>query len=238
MDKARIGKYADRVMAAITDDVRSGVVPWTVTNFAQLHDWVDANMYLEHAGQRFDADDPDSLDEVNAIEDEVSRRLGNDAVTGGGWRQVTWTVHQTHRMVLPLALLREEARGEPLTAGEVDDEAIAEFEDEATLVSQSGRTINRVDVVDAPAYVAPADRYRGAGIIEDPWLKLRTALAELERLDAEVKRLRDQDHRGGFENARDQAVEQANGQARAALQLARTLLGMAQASSSDAATAT
>jgi hypothetical protein len=236
MDKARIEQLTDTVMAAITDDVRSGVVPWTVTNFGQLHDWVDANMYLEHAGQQFDAGDPDSLEEVNAIEDEVSRRLGNGAVTGGGWRQITWTVQQSHSMVLPLALLREEHRDEPLTVGEVNDEAIAEFEGEATLVSQSSRTINRVDVVDAPAYVEPADRYSGASILDDPRLKLRTALAELRRLDAEAKRRSDQDHHDGLENAQDDVAEQANAQARAALRLALTLLGMTQASSSDAAT--
>lgn len=230
MDKARVEQLTDAVMAAITDDVRSGVVPWTVTTFGQLHDWVDANMYLEHAGQIFDAADPDSLAEVNAIEDEVSRRLGDGAVTGGGWRQVTWTVHQTHRTVLPLALLREQHRDEPLTDGQVnDDEAIAEFEGETTLVSQSGRTITRVDAVDAPAYVEPADHYNGASILDDPRLKLRTALAELQRLDADIRRGRAQDRHDGFENAHVDAAEQANAQARAALDMAVTLLGMTRA---------
>jgi hypothetical protein len=229
MDKARIDQLTDAVMTAITDDVREGVVPWTVTNFGQLHDWVDANMYLEHAGQQFNAGDPDSLDEVIAVQDEVTRRLGDGAVTGGGWRQVTWAVQQSHSVVLPLALLREEPRDDPLTPGEVNDETIAEFEGEATLVSQSGRTINRVDVVEAPAYVEPAERYSGASILDDPGLKLRMALAELRRLDAEVKRRSGQDHHDGSEDAQDEVAEQADGQARTALQLALTLLGMTQA---------
>lgn len=168
MDKARIDQFTDTVIEAITDDVRSGIVPWTVTTFGQLHDWVDANMYLEHAGQRYDPDNADSLDEINAIEDEVSRRLGNGAVTGGGWHQVTWTVQQTHRTVLPVALLRPEHRDEPLTAGDVNGEAVAEFEGDTTLVGLTGRTINRVDVVDAPAYVEPPARYSHASILDDP----------------------------------------------------------------------
>jgi hypothetical protein len=79
-------------------------------------------------------------------------------------------------------------RDEPLTAGEVA-EVIAEFEDESTLVSRSGRTINRLDVVNAPAYVEPVERYNGTSILDDPGLKLRTALAEMRRLDDEVKQL-------------------------------------------------
>jgi hypothetical protein len=134
-------------------------------------------------------------------------------------------------MVLPLALLREEHRDEPWNAGQVnDDEVIAEFEGEATFVSHSGRMINRVEVVDAPAYVEPAYRYSGASILDDPRLKLRRALAELRRLDADVKRGRAQDRHDGFENARADVVGQANAQARAALDMALTLLGMTQAS--------
>jgi hypothetical protein len=230
MDQAKIQRLTDAVMAAITDDVRSGVVPWTVTNFGQLHDWVDANMYLEHAGQQLNADDPDSLDEVNAIEDEVSRRLGNGAVTGGGWRRVTWTVQQSHSMVLPLALLRQEHRDEPLTAHEVDDDAITEFESDITFDRQTSRTTERVDVVDAPAYVEPAERYSGAGILDDPRSKLRAALAELRHLDAEVSRLTEQDIHDGFDSEQDEVVGRANDQAREALRLALTVLGMAQGS--------
>jgi hypothetical protein len=217
-------------MVAITDDVRSGVVPWTVTNFGQLHDWVDANMYLEHAGQHFNAGDPDSLAEVNAIEDEVSRRLGNGVVTGGGWRKVTWTVRQSHSMVLPLGLLRQESGDEPLTADEINDEAIAEFEGDTTLDAQTGRTIDRVDVVEAPAYVEPAERYSGASILDDPRLRLRMALVELRRLDADVRRLIDQDIHDGVETERDEVADRANEQAREALRLALTLLGLAHSS--------
>jgi hypothetical protein len=237
LDSTRIEQFTESVMAAITDDVRSGVVPWTVTNFGQLHDWVDANMYLEHAGQQYDAGDPDSLDEIIAIQDEVSRRLSNGAVTGGGWRQVSWTVQYSHSMVLPLALLRAVHRDEPLTAGEVNDEVIAEFEDESTLVSRSGRTINRLDVVKAPAYVEPVERYNGTSILDDPRLKLRTALAALRRLDDEVKQLDGQGHHDGFENAQDDVAARANGQARAALHLALTLLGMTQDSSTESRSA-
>lgn len=150
MDKARVAQLADTVMAQIIDDVRSGVVPWTVTNFGQLHDWTDANMYLEHAGQQFDASSQDSLDEVIAIEDEVSQRLANGTLTGGGWRRATWTVQQTHSMVLPLALLRPHEHDGPLTLQTVSHDAIAEFEGDTTRVSSADRTILRLENVDAP----------------------------------------------------------------------------------------
>ena len=229
MDKARIAQLTDTVMAQIIDDVRSGIVPWTVTNFEQLHDWVDANMYLEHAGQQFDASNQDSLDEVIAIEDEVSERLTNGVLNGGGWRRATWTVQQTHRMVLPLALLPQ--HDGPLTPDEAGHDAIAAFEGDTTHVSSADRTITRMEVADAPAYVEPPRR---ASILDGPRVKLRAALAELRRLDADVRR--PSDHHDGFESPRDEVADQANRQARTALQLALALLGMTPAQPPDSAT--
>jgi hypothetical protein len=230
LNKARVEELTDKVMAMITEDVQAGAVPWTVTNFGQLHDWVDANMYLEHAGQVFDPAEQDSLDEVNAIEDEVSRRLNDGAVTGGGWRRVTWTAQQTHSVVLPLALLRQEHRDEPVTTGEVTDTVIAAFEGDTTLVSRTSRTVDTVEAADPPAYVEPAERYSRASILDDPRVKLRAARAELRRLDSEVKRLSGQERHDGPESPQDEAAEQALDHARKALQLALTLLGMAQGS--------
>ena len=37
---------------AIKEDIRAGIVPETVREFARLHDYVDGNMYVETAYQR------------------------------------------------------------------------------------------------------------------------------------------------------------------------------------------
>jgi hypothetical protein len=87
--------------------------------------------------------------------------------------------------------------------------------------------IIRIEVVDAPPYAEPAQR---TGILDNPKVRLRMALAALRRLDAEVKRLVEEDIHDGFESPQDEIAEKANDQARAALQLALTMLGMAQAS--------
>lgn len=70
----RIRKYADKIMEMIREDVAEGIVPATVTDFGELHSHLDANDYLIHAGQVYDASE-ESCDEINAIETEVSRRL-------------------------------------------------------------------------------------------------------------------------------------------------------------------
>ena len=106
VDPDRVKGYADKVMAMVIDDVRDGVVPWTVTDFSQLHDWVDANMYLEQAGQQFDAGDPASIAETNAIADAVSKRLADGEIIGGEWFTVTWTSTVRPAKVLPWRLLQ------------------------------------------------------------------------------------------------------------------------------------
>ncbi len=72
---ADVQRFADKVIQLIRGDVEAGAVPVTVTGFEQLHDHVDANMYLEWAGQVYDPDRPGCIEEIRQIEDEVSRRL-------------------------------------------------------------------------------------------------------------------------------------------------------------------
>lgn len=69
-----VAKHADRVMGAIQDDIDAGRVPATVRSFAELHDHLDANEYTA------DIETDDDFELVNAIENEVSRRLAAGAV--------------------------------------------------------------------------------------------------------------------------------------------------------------
>ena len=73
-----VSEYADEAMAQIDDDIAEGHVPAWVTEFSTLHDYVDANCYLLHVP--FGSDianeaDPDGVALVNAVSDEVQRRL-------------------------------------------------------------------------------------------------------------------------------------------------------------------
>ena len=74
-DAGDISRYAGAVLAEIDEDIRSGLVPCTVTTFSELHDYVDANGYHEAAGVPFvaGADNPYLI--VNQVSAEVSRRL-------------------------------------------------------------------------------------------------------------------------------------------------------------------
>lgn len=69
-----VAEYADKVIGFIRDDVRDGVVPSNVKGFGELHQWVDANVYLIKAGQVYDGSEQ-SARESNAIEDAVTAKL-------------------------------------------------------------------------------------------------------------------------------------------------------------------
>ncbi|SDT74219.1 hypothetical protein [Actinoplanes derwentensis] len=71
----QVTAFADKVMAEVRRDVAEGIVPRTVTCFSHLHAFVDANMYSHQAGLEYDPEDPASSDLINAVEDEVSRRM-------------------------------------------------------------------------------------------------------------------------------------------------------------------
>lgn len=73
---------AKRAIAAVADDMVKGVVPTTVTDFAKLHDYVDANMYLidvmppmpendSASGERASAEYEAWFDKADAISSEV-----------------------------------------------------------------------------------------------------------------------------------------------------------------------
>lgn len=60
----------------ILSDMAAGIVPTTVTDFAELHDYVDANMYADDALQAYEeATGQEWLDYINAVQDEVHEWL-------------------------------------------------------------------------------------------------------------------------------------------------------------------
>ncbi len=86
----RVDALATKVMELVEGDIADGVVPATVVSFSELHDHVDANMYLEHVGQRWEWPEGDDgafqalVEETNMVSDLVSARLAARAssVTG------------------------------------------------------------------------------------------------------------------------------------------------------------
>lgn len=73
---AQIVTWADAVMRLIDEDIAAGKVPADVPDFAALHDYVDANMYIVDAMIPYDSQTVDGIiDIVNAVDDECDRRL-------------------------------------------------------------------------------------------------------------------------------------------------------------------
>lgn len=71
-----VTEYADKAMTMIDADIASGQVPATVRSFSELHDYVDANEYLEDVPWGTDlpgGNDPMYL--VIEVSDEISARL-------------------------------------------------------------------------------------------------------------------------------------------------------------------
>lgn len=76
---------AQRVIAMIGSDVAAGIMPWDVPDFSALHDFVDANTYLDDvladAGWDFNPSDDQQCRWAGTVIDLV-----NTALNGGGRR--------------------------------------------------------------------------------------------------------------------------------------------------------
>jgi len=72
---------ADRICAAIADDMRAGTVPATVTSFEELHGHVDANAYVEAAGIPDLPDGTYDYATIDAVTEVVDARLRQGTVT-------------------------------------------------------------------------------------------------------------------------------------------------------------
>lgn len=78
MTTPQVAEIADKVMAEIQADIDAGTVPASVSSFAELHDYVDANMYADADLPLNDDEDDDSdIDLINAVQNEVDRRLAS-----------------------------------------------------------------------------------------------------------------------------------------------------------------
>ena len=70
----QIGHWADLIIAAIDDDIGEGALPASVRSFTDLHDYCDANTYLQDAAVPFDA--TTAAHELTvSVQEEVDRRL-------------------------------------------------------------------------------------------------------------------------------------------------------------------
>jgi hypothetical protein len=76
---------AEKIIAMIGADVARGVMPWDVPDFSALHDFVDANTYVDdvmhEAGWVFDPADEEQCRWANVV-----MELVNVALNGGGRR--------------------------------------------------------------------------------------------------------------------------------------------------------
>ncbi len=69
-------KYTEQVEKAITQDIKDGCVPGDVKNFSELHESVDANMYLVDAMPDVEVD-INNMDQFNEVMDRVDMWLKN-----------------------------------------------------------------------------------------------------------------------------------------------------------------
>lgn len=77
-------EYADEIMVMIREDIAAGKVSPIVWSFDALHNYVDANGYTLAAhvpwgGDAATAEDPEGMALVNAVENEITRRLQTGA---------------------------------------------------------------------------------------------------------------------------------------------------------------
>ena len=76
-----VRRYADAIMIAIKADIDAGIVPRSVSTFAELHDYVDANEYAGQAGVPWGSDPEarrygnDGYALINAVEAAVSAMI-------------------------------------------------------------------------------------------------------------------------------------------------------------------
>lgn len=137
LDHDKVKRYADKIMVMIREDAREGVHPYTVRTFSALHDRCDANMYFEHAGQVFDGSDY-SIAEINAVQDEVQRRLMAGELSGGEFYQVTWNVTEQHQATFTVNQLRDLFQIAP--DAPVDVDALADRDETIQALEASGGT--------------------------------------------------------------------------------------------------
>lgn len=80
---ATVTEAASRIMRLLVDGAAAGQIPYSVASFIDLHDHTDANRLLDQVGMEYDPGNPASLDEINTVTDEVTRRLQAGDLTGG-----------------------------------------------------------------------------------------------------------------------------------------------------------
>src|SRR5438876_7416099 len=69
-----VAAYAATIMGFIDEAISEGAIPATVRSFTQVHSYLDANDFLQHAAVPYDGSDA-SVTFTAAVEQEVSRRL-------------------------------------------------------------------------------------------------------------------------------------------------------------------
>jgi hypothetical protein len=74
-----VSQYADEIMTSVHEDMASGIMPRDVGSFSEMHDHTDANMYLAEVYPEYTGSDADN-DLLNAVSDEVDRRLAREAL--------------------------------------------------------------------------------------------------------------------------------------------------------------
>lgn len=67
--------YADKIMELITEDMIAGIMDVEADSFQDLHDSVDANMYMIDLGVPWDGEDIELTNDNVAIQDIVDKRL-------------------------------------------------------------------------------------------------------------------------------------------------------------------
>lgn len=81
MIKLTAQEMATKVIGAVQADIEAGWVPTTVANFSELHDHVDANMYLlnvmDGAGEEYDAASEEQATRDNAAMELVNQWLAS-----------------------------------------------------------------------------------------------------------------------------------------------------------------
>jgi hypothetical protein len=77
--KSFTNEFVEQAKTEILEDIIAGIVPATVTTFAELHDYVDANEYVENVpwgtGLPRDESDPAGVRLIIAVQDKVSEWL-------------------------------------------------------------------------------------------------------------------------------------------------------------------
>jgi len=73
-DDYLVGRYADTIMAAVDAAIAHGDLPANVRGFTDLHTYLDANDFLEHAGVPYNGSDV-SIALIVAVQREVTGRL-------------------------------------------------------------------------------------------------------------------------------------------------------------------